>query len=177
MYFIIADLFIDDTCVLLPKRQTVTLDRATRERIVGALVTRLVAVNPAIIRHAIPSEVDEWGKVRIVNGGDTMVAALVNSGAEDCRDATFVRVRWCSLRYLSLLESCPVNAGSKCSTHRERERGYAEPIGATSDRFAGSDRPDQLTGANVGRHKRQAYFRTVRYIGTMKVSTCSLQYR
>ncbi|OSD02646.1 hypothetical protein PYCCODRAFT_1367075 [Trametes coccinea BRFM310] len=80
-----------DTCVLLPAHTRTQLDRGIIDKIVGALCTRFDTVPPNVIRQSLPHEVDEWGKVRIVNDGDTMRAAAMDSPRDDKRDATFVR--------------------------------------------------------------------------------------
>ena len=49
------------------------------------------------ILHHIPLLIDQWGKVRRIDGGDTMTAALLGQGGLDRRDSTHVRV---SFRYL-----------------------------------------------------------------------------
>ncbi|KAH9847274.1 hypothetical protein C2E23DRAFT_742220 [Lenzites betulinus] len=84
-----------DTCVLLPAHHRVRLqsDRGLTDKIIGALRTRMDTVMPHLIRRALPDEVDEWGKLRILNDGDTIrAAAMEKSGSpEDKRDATYVR--------------------------------------------------------------------------------------
>ncbi|CDO68471.1 hypothetical protein BN946_scf184754.g5 [Trametes cinnabarina] len=56
-----------------------------------ALCTRFDTIPPHIIRRALPREVSEWGKVRILNEGDTIRAAALDKPGGDKRDATFVR--------------------------------------------------------------------------------------
>ncbi|EIW62612.1 uncharacterized protein TRAVEDRAFT_115107 [Trametes versicolor FP-101664 SS1] len=81
-----------ETCILLPAHHRIVLqDRGVKDKIIGALCTRFRTYTPAMIRRALPSEVDEWGKVRILNDGDTMRAATLHKGGEDTRDASFVR--------------------------------------------------------------------------------------
>jgi hypothetical protein len=41
--------------------------------------------------------IQQWGKVRRTDGGDTMRAVDFATVAEDRREATFIRVRKCSL--------------------------------------------------------------------------------
>lgn len=82
----------DPTCILLPARQTTVLDRGTRDKITAALCTRFDTVAPAVLRAPLPIEIEEWGKLRIVNDGDTMRAALMERATEDQRDCSFVRV-------------------------------------------------------------------------------------
>lgn len=83
---------LDDTCILLPTHTRTLVDHALRQRITGALCTRFKSVTAHALRQAIPEEVDEWGKVRILNDGDTIRAAALDTPGEDSRDATFVRV-------------------------------------------------------------------------------------
>lgn len=83
----------DNSCVLLPKRQQLALSRGLRDKIIGCLSTRYTAT-PAAIRAALPVEVQEWAKVRILNDGDTIRASSLDTGAtsEDGRNASYVRV-------------------------------------------------------------------------------------
>ena len=62
-----------------------------RNQIVKSLATRY-NTNASSIRRILPDEFEQWGKVKISGGGDTMHAAeLVDSG-EGHRDASYVRV-------------------------------------------------------------------------------------
>ena len=56
----------------------------------GRLANALFAwfgTDPQVIRHVLPSDVETWGKIRRLNGGDTMHAAELVE-----RDMTFIRV-------------------------------------------------------------------------------------
>ncbi|KAI0819220.1 hypothetical protein BC628DRAFT_1333506 [Trametes gibbosa] len=78
------------TCVVLPACKALIPDRGLTDKIVSALCTRYTAT-PAAIRAALPREVQQWGKLRILNDGDTIRAAELLAEAEDGRDASFVR--------------------------------------------------------------------------------------
>ncbi|KAH9940226.1 uncharacterized protein BXZ73DRAFT_99217 [Epithele typhae] len=52
-------------------------DEGALRKIIGALVTRFGSATHAVLRQAIPDEVEEWGKIRVRNDGDTMRASLV----------------------------------------------------------------------------------------------------
>lgn len=82
----------DPTCVVLPACKALVPDRGLIDKIVSALCTRYAAT-PAAIRAALPLEVQQWGKLRILNDGDTIRAAELVAEAEDGRDASFIRVR------------------------------------------------------------------------------------
>ncbi|OJT08402.1 hypothetical protein TRAPUB_690 [Trametes pubescens] len=88
------------TCVVLPACKVLVPDRGLIDKIVSALCTRYAAT-PAAIRTALPLEVQQWGKLRILNDGDTIRAAELVAEAEDGRDASFIRVRIQSCSSLS----------------------------------------------------------------------------
>ncbi|TBU57391.1 hypothetical protein BD310DRAFT_821590, partial [Dichomitus squalens] len=77
--------------VLLPSSRTVVLDRGTQTKIIGALCTRFTTAAPSIIRQALPTEVEEWAKFRILNDGDTIRSAALDAVAADSRNASYVR--------------------------------------------------------------------------------------
>ncbi|KAI0770690.1 hypothetical protein C8Q74DRAFT_1202285 [Fomes fomentarius] len=81
-----------DTFVLLPPSRPITLDRGLQTKLISCLCTRFT-VPPACIRRILPPVVQQWGKLRICNDGDTIRAAALTSGnhSEDNRDTTFVR--------------------------------------------------------------------------------------
>ncbi|KAI0369836.1 hypothetical protein BV20DRAFT_1036311 [Pilatotrama ljubarskyi] len=79
-----------DTCVLLPAKQPFVPERGLLDKLLGCLCTRLTAT-PAAVRAALPRELQQWGKVRILNGGDTIRAADITAVTEDGRDASHVR--------------------------------------------------------------------------------------
>ena len=55
----------------------------------AALATRY-NVSKAVAKQR--REINQWGKVRRINGGDTMVAALIGRHSLDRRDATHIQV-------------------------------------------------------------------------------------
>ena len=84
---------VDDTCVLLPPCIK------TRDKIPNVSMTRLTAalstlfnVQIGTMRKIVPLELEQWGKVRRVDGegADTMLAAELCKSADDRRDATYV---------------------------------------------------------------------------------------
>ena len=82
---------LDPTCVLMPPHQKLVVEKGLRDKIIGALATRFDIRVPTVRSH-IPQQLDQWGKVRILNEGDTAHAAALVRRTEDHRDRTFVRV-------------------------------------------------------------------------------------
>ena len=85
-------LHTDSTCVLLPPRCLDPLPSNVIDRISAALATRF-NVRKAIAKQHVPHQIEQWGKVRRMEGGDTMVSILLGKSHLDRRDATHVRVR------------------------------------------------------------------------------------
>ena len=81
----------DPTCTLLHPHSTSPLPSNVRDRISAALATRY-NVTKSIAKNYLPDCIDQWGKIRRMDGGDTMVAALLGRGTLDKRDATHIRV-------------------------------------------------------------------------------------
>lgn len=81
----------DTTCVLLAPRQPIIFEGGLLTKLLACLATRYSAT-PAALRAAVSKNGQEWGKVRILNDGDTIRASALVNGAEDSRDASFVRV-------------------------------------------------------------------------------------
>ncbi|KAI0831438.1 hypothetical protein BC628DRAFT_1462562, partial [Trametes gibbosa] len=81
-----------DSCVLLPASKPLVPPRGLRDKIVSHLSTRYKAT-PAAVRAALPVEVQEWAKVRILNEGDTIRASTLDPGrdGEDRRNASYIR--------------------------------------------------------------------------------------
>ncbi|KAH7096495.1 hypothetical protein BKA62DRAFT_822291 [Auriculariales sp. MPI-PUGE-AT-0066] len=75
-------------CELLAPRKMVELTYITRTRIVNTLAA-WYSVDAAVIRPHVPHQVETWGKVRRLDGGDTMHAA--NLAKPTGRDMTFIR--------------------------------------------------------------------------------------
>ncbi|EPS96540.1 hypothetical protein FOMPIDRAFT_1150831 [Fomitopsis schrenkii] len=75
--------------LLAPKRMgSITTQR--RNQIIKCLATRYDG-HAATIRRLLPTELEQWGKVRISGGGDTMNAAELVRVGEGHRDASYVR--------------------------------------------------------------------------------------
>ena len=81
----------DPSCILLHPHSVDVLPSATIDRISAALATRYNVRKGTAKRH-VPKTIDQWGKVRRTDGGDTMSAALLGRSTLDRRDATHVRV-------------------------------------------------------------------------------------
>ncbi|TDL13665.1 hypothetical protein BD410DRAFT_846724 [Rickenella mellea] len=78
------------TCALLPPRKLEALSTAIMSKIAIALATRFnVSVNVA--RRHLPDEIFQYGKVRRIDGGDTMSASEITKSSVDRRDASYVR--------------------------------------------------------------------------------------
>ena len=86
---------IDPTCVLLPPRATTRPEPSLFKKVITALATRYDTSAANVQRVCSAESMQTWGKVRRLDGGDTMHAAGVIKAAQDSRDATFVRVSHC----------------------------------------------------------------------------------
>jgi hypothetical protein len=82
----------DPSSVLLPPRQIGTIEMSLFNKILAALATRFDTTVHNIRQHVSANRIEQWGKVRRLEGGDTMVAAALTKERSDNRDATFVRV-------------------------------------------------------------------------------------
>ena len=82
----------DPSCILLPPRKIGSIEVPLVNKILAALATRFDTTIPNIRQHTQVNSIEQWGKVRRLEGGDTMVAASVTKAQSDTRDATFVRV-------------------------------------------------------------------------------------
>ena len=69
-----------------------TLNKAVRNVLTNGLATRF-GVFPRVARKYLPKDVELWGKLRRLEGGDIMHAYKIVSKRMDGRDATFIRVR------------------------------------------------------------------------------------
>lgn len=67
------------------------LDDGIRKVLVNGLATRFY-VTPKVARKFLPEAVEQWGKLRRLEGGDIMHAHDIVSKRMDGRDASFVRV-------------------------------------------------------------------------------------
>ena len=89
----ILTLLVDDGYVLLPKMAQITLPRGTYDKVVAHVCTRF-GVTPTVARRALPSEFQQWAKLRLPHGGDTIqTSSMMRRKTEDSRDVTYVRVR------------------------------------------------------------------------------------
>ena len=68
------------------------LNDTIRKVLVNGLATRF-CVQPKVARKFLPEMVEQWGKLRRLEGGDIMHAHESVSKRMDGRDASFVRVR------------------------------------------------------------------------------------
>lgn len=83
----------DDGYVLLPKQAQVTLPRGIYDKVVAHICTRF-GVTPSVARRALPSEFQQWARLRLPHDGDILQASsMMRRKTEDSRDATYVRVR------------------------------------------------------------------------------------
>ncbi|KAH9941067.1 hypothetical protein B0H21DRAFT_753454 [Amylocystis lapponica] len=79
------------TCILLAPRNIQTInDHPCKEKIVGAIATRF-ETTAAGARQVLPQVLESWGKVQILDGGDTIRASAFSKARDDSRDATYVR--------------------------------------------------------------------------------------
>jgi len=76
-----------------PREKNPTIPEGLLSKIIATLATRYNSTRAIIKRHFSAKEVEFWGKIRRLEGGDTMRAAAVcHANAEDRRDASYVRV-------------------------------------------------------------------------------------
>ena len=92
LYANISVTSIDPTCILLPPRTATPPEPSLFKKIIAALATRYNTSATHIQCICSAECVKTWGKVRRLDGGDTMHAAGVVKPAQDSRDATFIRV-------------------------------------------------------------------------------------
>jgi hypothetical protein len=67
------------------------LDNTIRKVLVNSLATRL-HVEPKVARKFLPENVEQWGKLRRLEGGDIMHAHDLVRKCMDGQDASFVHV-------------------------------------------------------------------------------------
>ncbi|KAJ4496886.1 hypothetical protein C8R41DRAFT_760931 [Lentinula lateritia] len=80
------------TCILLPPRRPAsTVTQFWTDKICVALATRYNTSIQTIRKYLSTDNIERWGKVRRLNGGDSMNASSLVPIAEDRRDATFIR--------------------------------------------------------------------------------------
>jgi hypothetical protein len=73
------------------------LDDTIRKVLTNGLATRF-CVSSRVARKFLPEDVEQWGKLRRLEGGDIMHAHDIVSKRMDGRDASFIRV--CELIFL-----------------------------------------------------------------------------
>ena len=81
----------DEKAILLKPRRTTRLSTQRHNQILRCLATRY-STAISYLRRCIPMELEQWGKVRIAGGGDTIHAIELVPLGEHNRDASFVRV-------------------------------------------------------------------------------------
>ena len=99
---------------MAPKRVG-PLDNAIRKVLTNSLATRF-CVSSTVAGKFLPKVVEQWGKLRRLEGGDIMHAVDIVSKCVDGRDASFIRVReliakysW-KITYLSFLPNSTSNS-------------------------------------------------------------------
>ena len=105
-----AHIAADPTCMLLhPHVAKPEIDNGLFTKILVCLATRYDKGVGAMRRHVSVKGIEEWGKVQIVGGGDTMVASsLVKSSQEDSRNASYVRVSTFKVLVLNSWNNCNI---------------------------------------------------------------------
>ncbi|KAJ7787859.1 hypothetical protein B0H14DRAFT_2399057, partial [Mycena olivaceomarginata] len=83
----------DSTCVLLPpKRICDPLDPTLAKKIIIHLSTRYEQALSIVKKYFAPENVEQWAKVKRLEGGDQMLASsMMQADLDDRRDATYVR--------------------------------------------------------------------------------------
>jgi hypothetical protein len=64
--------WLDLTCVLLPPCNAGKLGDGLVKKVIAALATRFNTTVKVIQQHVKEDQIQEWGKVRRTDGGDTM---------------------------------------------------------------------------------------------------------
>jgi len=96
----------DPTYVLLPPHRTDSLDNALFNKVCAALATRFDASITTVRPHLKKARISTWGKVRCLDGGDTMHACKMMSMGDDNRDASYIRVSRFSFYVVPILIMC-----------------------------------------------------------------------
>jgi hypothetical protein len=89
----LLNLLLDQGYILAPPKKTSILPHALWVKFTAVLGTRF-EVPAATIRKALPKElqITEYGRVRQLDGGDTIQACELVAPGADSRDMTFIRV-------------------------------------------------------------------------------------
>jgi len=83
----------DPTYVLLPpRRSSSTISASLAAKIVISLSTRFDKPQNIIRQHFVVENIEQWARVRRLEGGDVMNASSFANYSEDRRDATYIRV-------------------------------------------------------------------------------------
>lgn len=85
----------DPTCSLQPpsrRTNTTSLESGLLQKVVAHLQTRF-NITAAAARRALPAEIDQWGKVQVLNDGDLIHASSMVRLRVDSRNMSYVRVR------------------------------------------------------------------------------------
>jgi hypothetical protein len=116
--------YSDPTCMLLhPHVANPVIDNGLFSKILVCLATRYNKTVRAVRQCLSAVDIELWGKVNIVGGGDTIVASSLGTSSQgDSRNATYVRV---SISFISFYWRL-TNLGSIFSTNylltRTRDR-------------------------------------------------------
>ncbi|KAI6023243.1 hypothetical protein BKA83DRAFT_4463948 [Pisolithus microcarpus] len=81
---------IDPTCALLPPCHSTLLEDSLKTRVAKALATRFNTTLSQAHQYLDHSKVELWGKVKQLDGGDTMVAATLAPHYQDLYDASYI---------------------------------------------------------------------------------------
>jgi hypothetical protein len=85
--------FPDPTCILLtPWRPSSSIPPSVIDKIAVSLTTQFSKSLAQIHQHFSIDNVEQWGRVQHLEGGDDMYASSLTKKTEDYRDATFVQV-------------------------------------------------------------------------------------
>src|ERR1700709_1446922 len=90
----LPECYADPGCILLPPRLRARPSKHIKN-IAAAIATRFKAKITTVNQRLRDAEIEEWGKVRMVDhqDGDTMRASSMSAQRDDSRNASFVRVR------------------------------------------------------------------------------------
>jgi len=78
--------------LLPPQRPSSTISNSLGNKIAICLSTRYDKPLATIRKYFSLQDVQQWGRVRVLDDGDDMHASALYRQAEDRRDATFIRV-------------------------------------------------------------------------------------
>lgn len=86
---------LDDSCVLAPPhiKKGSTTDKQLIRRICVCLTTRFNISFTRVSRYVGSLNIEQYARVRRLQGGDTMHASSLVTAGDDRREASYVRVR------------------------------------------------------------------------------------